>query len=545
MPYACIYVADFPAEAILRAEPALRDFALVVLDGQPPMETLAAMNEFARRAGVQFDMPRALLEQCPSLLIRRRSPALEAAAHAALLETAEAFSPRVERIAADTLALDLAGLERLFGAPEKMAAELSRRVLQIGLRARIAVATNLDAAIMAARGFSSGVTVIAPGCEAEILGCLPVSTFSGLPGMDVAPEILETLERWGIRDFRALAALPTAQLSERLGQSGIALQQLACGESSRLLIRAEVVPEFTKTMELECAVEELESLAFLLGRLLDELCTRLAAHALATNEICIRLELDIADRRGGPPEASGVSATGAHVGAPLQTESCIYEKMLQLPVPIRDSKLLLNLLRLYLAAHPPNAPITKVTLTLAAARPRTVQGGLFAPLAPDPQKLEVTLARIAGIVGAENVGSAELLDTHRDAAFRMRHFAASPVTPNCAAQALVAATRSDFDAAPKTALRVFRPPPRAMVELRHDVPARISFAGLRGKVRAASGPWRTSGDWWMPDGWQHEVWDIEIEFAGHAVRDAYRTAGFYRIYFNHADEAWFVRGEYD
>src|SRR5574341_750065 len=128
MPYACIYVADFPAEAILRAEPALRDFALVVLDGRPPLEIVVAMNEFARRSGVQPEMSRALLEQCPSLLIRRRSTALEAAAQAALLETAETFSPRVERIAADTLALDLAGLERLYGAPEKMAAELSRRV---------------------------------------------------------------------------------------------------------------------------------------------------------------------------------------------------------------------------------------------------------------------------------------------------------------------------------------------------------------------------------------------------------------------------------
>ncbi|HEV8385050.1 MAG TPA: hypothetical protein VGQ11_09290 [Candidatus Acidoferrales bacterium] len=527
MPYACIYVADFPAEAILRGEPALRGFALVVLDGQPPLETLVAMNEFARRAGVQPDMPRALLEQCPSLLIRRRSAALEAAAEAALLETAETLSPRVERVAADTLALDLAGLERLFGSPEKIAAELSRRVAQIGLRARIGVAANPDAAMIAARGFSSGVTVIAPGCEAEILGRLPVSALSGLPGVVIEPDILETLERWGIRDFRALAALPTAQLSERLGQPGIYLQQLARGESTRVLIRAEPVAEFTESLELECAADELEPLSFLLGRLLDELCARLAAHALATNEIRVRLELD---------------AVSGDVN--------LYEKTLRLPVPMRDSKILLNLLRLYLAAHPPDAPIRKMTLTLAAARPRTAQGGLFAPLAPDPQKLEVTLARIAGIVGAENVGAVELLDTHRDTAFRMRRFGASPATVSYAA----IATRPDFDAAPKTALRVFRPPPRAVVELRDAVPARISFAGLRGKVRAASGPWHTSGDWWQPDGWQHDVWDIEIEFTGNtaspardsAERHAARAvAAFYRIYFNHADEAWFVRGEYD
>ena len=98
---------------------------------------------------------------------------------------------------------------------------------------------------------------------------------------------------------------------------------------------------------------------------------------------------------------------------------------------------------------------------------------------------------------------------------------------------------------PKTALRILRPPPRAAVELHDAVPVHISFAGRRGRVRAASGPWHTSGDWWQPDGWQHDVWDIEIEFAGNAAGGAYGTAAFYRIYFNHLEGAWFVRGEYD
>ena len=72
MPFACIFVPDFPAQAILRGEPALRPYALAVLEGTPPLETLAAMNEFARAMGVLMDMPRALLEQCSSLVLRRR-----------------------------------------------------------------------------------------------------------------------------------------------------------------------------------------------------------------------------------------------------------------------------------------------------------------------------------------------------------------------------------------------------------------------------------------------------------------------------------------
>ena len=41
---------------------------------------------------------------------------------------------------------------------------------------------------------------------------------------------------------------------------------------------------------------------------------------------------------------------------------------------------------------------------------------------------------------------------------------------------------------------------------------RISFRGMRGEVVAASGPWRTSGDWWQEDPWQQDEWDLEIHF---------------------------------
>lgn len=540
MLYACIFVADFPAQAVLRAEPQLRNFALAVLDGAPPQERLVAMNEFARHSGVQLGMPRSLLEQCPSLALRHRSPELETAAHAALLNAAQAFSPCVEETAPDTLVLDLAGLEQLFGPAKKIAAALAQRVSDAGCEARIAVASNPDAAIAAARGFA-GVTVIPPGRGAEMLGALL------LAALPAPPEIRETLERWGIHDFRALAVLPTVQLSERLGQAGVRLQQLARGASTRALVCANAAAEFTAAMELEYPVEELEPLAFILGRLLDEVCARLSAHALATNEIRVRFALDIAATDGAATFRSPSFSTQAPPNGDLKvaaipdtTGASVYERMLRLPAPTRDSKLLLNLLRLSLAAHPPHAPITKVAITAAPARQRTAQGGLFVPPSPDPQRLEVTLARIASIVGEGNIGSPQLLDTHRPGAFRMTHFVAADVEaafrPPFASA--TAKTCGDLKVAATVALRFFRPPSRAIVDLRHGVPARITFGGIRGEVAAASGPWRTSGDWWQPDAWQHEMWDVEIAISGGA-------AGFCRIYFDGAVEEWFVQGEYD
>src|SRR5260370_8603141 len=92
-----------------------------------------------------------------------------------------------------------------------------------------------------------------------------------------------------------------------------------------------------------------------------------------------------------------------------------------------DGKVFLKLLRLDLQAHPPGAPIVKIHLSVDPARPRALQSGLFQPVFPEPEKLELTLARIAGIVGEGRGGAVELMDTHREGAFSVRPF--SPFHP--------------------------------------------------------------------------------------------------------------------
>src|SRR5206468_8429150 len=69
------------------------------------------------------------------------------------------FSPTVEATAPDTVTFDVAGLERLFGLPQDVAAAIARRAREIGVKANLALAGNADAAICAARGFA-GVSLI-------------------------------------------------------------------------------------------------------------------------------------------------------------------------------------------------------------------------------------------------------------------------------------------------------------------------------------------------------------------------------------------------
>ena len=152
--------------------------------------------------------------------------------HGNLTALAFEFSPTVEQTAPDTVTLDAGGLDRLFGLPQDVAAAIARRAAEAGVKANLALAANPDAAICAARGFR-GVSIIPQGDEAKFLGTLPLTLLAP------SPELQETLERWGIRRFQELAALPPLGIAERLGPEGLRLRELARGEAERKLLPLE------------------------------------------------------------------------------------------------------------------------------------------------------------------------------------------------------------------------------------------------------------------------------------------------------------------
>jgi|SRR6516162_5240972 protein ImuB len=550
MSFACIFVPDFPAEAIVRAEPELRTQPLAVLEGKPPLQKVIAVNEKSRQAGAEVGMTKIQLEPFTEITLRPRSILQESAAHAALLDCAQSFSPRVEDAAADAVILDLAGLESLFGALPKMARDIARRASDLGLEANVGAAFNPDTALFAARGFG-GVTVVPEGKEAERLGNLPLDVlFPELTAPDASEDtarLLETFDLWGVRNFRSLCALPEIALTERLGQRGTQLQRLARGAVSRTLVPVPPPLIFEEAVELEYPLVLLEPLAFLLAHMLDQLCARLGARALAAQELRLQMHLDEGFQMDCHPEQSEGPAFSPRPAPLVTLNSKQFTRTLELPVPMLDAKVFLKLLQLDLKAHPPGAPILKVHLTAIPARPRATQGGLFLPPTPEPEKLELTLARIAGMVGEDKVGSLELLDSYRPEAFRMQHFVPREPAGN--------AEKTDGCApsAPITALRMFRPPLRVTVRLREGKPVHVicpKRKEIQGEILWLAGPWRSSGDWWEQDGWARDEWDIAIpsSVTSHQLpaKNHYQSSlALYRLVRDLLSGHWFVEGTYD
>ncbi len=250
---------------------------------------------------------------------------------------------------------------------------------------------------------------------------------------------------------------------------------------------------------------------------------------------------------------------------------------------MRDSKMLLKLLRLQLQSDPPPGSIVKIILSADPARRRTAQSGLFVPSSPDPEKLELTTARLAKLVGEKNLGSPELVDSHRPGQFRMARFIppteenqtpqrknkSAPNQPNHAVKSAPENDANESDLPERrssTGFRAFRPRLPATIELRDERPSRIFFRGAYGQVTAVSGPWRTSGDWWTENAWLHDEWDIEVRLGAssssprnkfsasrpeivraqsQSTQPAQSSTGMYCIYFDSIAQAWFVRGMYD
>lgn len=467
--YACLYTKEFATQALLRLRPSLQKKPCAVMEGEPPLRQVCSLNSKARRLSVLTGMTQVEMETFPAVTVLQRSTQEEIATRMALLECAGSFSPRVEEASAEMAflcVLDIAGTKELFGPASVLAEKLLQRVQALGIAASVAVSRNFHAAICLARGMSSDIstTVIPVGEESAALAPLPLSVLA------LSEKHAERFALWGIRTLGMLAALPEKDLIARMGQEGKRLRQLAMGNLPHLFLPIEPASTLEEYLELDSPVELLDSLLFVVGVMLEQLILRATSRMLALAALTIVLRLE--------------------AGA-------LHTRTVRPALPTNDRQFWIKLLHLDLEAHPPQAPILSLTLTAEPGSISKVQMGLFSPHLPEPGRLDVTLARIRAIVGEECVGRAVLRDIHKPNEFRMEPFA------------IIAKDTPATDCPqPQVALRQLRPPENILVRLQNERPTSFFMQKKRYIIEKAYGPWRTSGNWWNPELWDVEQWDL-------------------------------------
>jgi protein ImuB len=495
--YACIYVRELPAQALLRLRPELAEKPCVILEGEAPGQTVCSLNTRARLLGLRQGMTKVEVETFESVVVLQRSVKMEGFVRVILLECAGAFSPRLEDRSLNGIflcAVDAAGTESLFGPPQLLAKQIRQRIRSVGVVASVTVSANLQTAICLARGLKRGVAiqVVSRGDEARSIAELPVAV------LDVTGAQAETFGSWGIRNVAALAVLPEKSLIARLGQDAKRLLQLANGTRPHLFQPIAIPFVLEEQVELDFPLDDLESLLFGLSTMLEQLIVRAKSRVLALASVTITLRLD-----GGGSQ----------------------ERKVNPRVSTNDKQLWLKLLHLDLEGHPPSSSILGVHLFAEPGATSKVQLGLFSPQLPEPGKLDVTLARIAAIVGEGNVGQAILEDTHRAGDFHLEPFCVTTL------ESPVPETSSPL------CLRLLRPAEHTRVEIHRGLPHQIQFRSRSYLVEKAYGPWLDGGDWWNEAIWGNEQWDVigkatdsavlVCRLARDFIQNEWRVAGLY------------------
>jgi protein ImuB len=291
----------------------------------------------------------------------------------------------------------------------------------------------------------------------------------------------------------------------RLGAVGGRLCRLAAGIDDEPFIPHLPADALEEAVELDYPIAELEPLSFVLRGLIDRALARLACRSLACAGLTLRLTLD----------PRGIDVRDVPIAAPT-----------------RESGTLLQLARLDLTRRPPDAPVVGIRLIALPARARAGQLDFLRPTGPAPDRLAATIARLAALVGPDNVGAPQIQDSWREEGVSVAPFPVGTSALGAAAGSVAPGGR------PALTIRRFRPAQPIEVLIDRDGPAALRGQETTARILIAAGPYRVSGEWWRPDSeggdFSQDYWDV------HASDGA-----LYRLHQDRRDGRWYLDGYYD
>jgi protein ImuB len=382
-----------------------------------------------------------------------------------------------------------------------------------------------------------GITIVPPGSDTTYLATAPV----GLIPMD--EPMAEALSALGIRTAGALAALPSDDVEQRWGHTGLTAWRLARGEDRRRPGLATTEYPRTVSADLVPSVELMEPVLFLVRAALDRLLAGLVADGRAAATLAITLTLD--DARGA------TTAAPAHT---ITREVRLAHPMARL-VPLFES------CRALLDRWPLPAPVCGVTVAIVATAPLVgEQGDLLDPSWHDPAAADAAFARLRAELGADAIVVPVVADEHRpersgawaalgdhdrsevrgqrseqtptihDSRFTIHPFVPSHES-RVTSHEYSRATSHDV----ASCSRQLETPEPVEVECADGQPRVLWWRGRRMRIEHPAGPERLAGDWWK-DPYARDYWRCEDP-------DGEGTLVLYR---DHSPgSAWFVQGWYD
>jgi protein ImuB len=283
MLWTCILLPQLALDSVLRRLPdPLRPLALVT--GPAHLRCLHAVNASAAQAGLSPGMrlsaAHALLADVVTV---EHDAQAEARWHRFLAAWAYRHSSLVSAQWPGCVVLEARASFQLLGPWPRFEARLREELSALGFSHRIALAPTPRAARVLA-GLRDGMAVSSASAMREILAKVPVRR-AALPD-----DAGERLHRMGVRDLRALRALPRDSLRRRFGLELLAHLDRLYGDADDPLDYYAPPDHFDSRVELDYEVEQHPPLLFPLRRLINDLCTCLSIRDGGVQRFLLRLE---------------------------------------------------------------------------------------------------------------------------------------------------------------------------------------------------------------------------------------------------------------
>jgi len=262
-----------------------------VLVGGSPQErgVVSAASYEARAFGCHSAMPMSTaIRMCRQAIVVPVRMDRYADVSGQVFEILEQFTPLVEPLSIDEAFLDVTGCERLFGPPETIAREITRRIRAgTHLTASVGVAPNKFLAKLASDlKKPDGLVVVPMDRIEEFLDPLPVSRLWG-----VGKATLPRFEQLRLRTLGDVRKLSLEELRRHFGSAGDDFYRFVRGIDDR-----EVRPESeTKSLSTETTfaadipVRELEYLRGVLLDQTDHVSRRLRRHRLLARTVTLKI----------------------------------------------------------------------------------------------------------------------------------------------------------------------------------------------------------------------------------------------------------------
>jgi protein ImuB len=242
----CVWLPHWPLQATLARQPDWKDHPLVLFTvGGRGGFTVVSRSRKADAVGVKPGMPlaqaRALLDgTAPPARFQQFEPVVCRAALEDVAIWCLQFSPVVgieEADVPETVFLDIAGCDHVFGGEAKMAELVVSKFTARDLSARVAVADTIGAAWAVAHCSSRSPWVVAAGQHERALQGLPVEA------LRIDTTTGAQLRQLGIETIRHLQALPRETLPSRFGPELVRRLDQALGHIPELVrTTSEPVP---------------------------------------------------------------------------------------------------------------------------------------------------------------------------------------------------------------------------------------------------------------------------------------------------------------